>query len=235
MTIDEINDLAKQEKQKLLRKPKNAENFSQEDLKTQEQLLLRVKWFLDEEKANGFVGCLFRRIVMKKQKGVKSFKGLGTIKHPYRIETDFGGGCFYDARKGFKKSTYPKWIEQNYCYDNCLKFALLTKIECKVLSGLAYMDKPFLHSVILINNKIVDFNYNVVMDKDLYFNLVKFESMAEVDAKQVRDTADFVTSKRKLLNMTNLKTITLNFAFDDVLDYLGNEERQIQQPELGID
>ena len=235
MTIEEINFLAKQEKEGLLRKPTSAQNYTQEDLQTQEQLLLRIRWFLEEEKANGFVGCLFRRIVMKKQKGVKSFQGLVTIKHPYKIETDFGGGTLYDARKGFNKKTYPEWIEQNYCYDNCLKFALLTKLDCSVLSGLAYMDKPFLHSVILVKDKIIDFNYHIVMDKELYFKLVKFECMAKVNAKQVRDTSDFVVSKRSILNKSNLKTITMNFAFDDVLDYLQNEERQIAQPELGID
>lgn len=103
MTIEEINELARKEKAGLLRKPKSAENISLEDLQTQEQLFLRMKWFLDEEKANGLVGCAYRRLFMKKQKSIKSFKGIGTIKHPCKIETDFGGGTFYDVRKGFNK------------------------------------------------------------------------------------------------------------------------------------
>ena len=49
MTIDEINFLAKQEKVGLLRSPKLVKNFSQEELKMQEQILLRAKWLLDEE------------------------------------------------------------------------------------------------------------------------------------------------------------------------------------------
>lgn len=235
MTIEEINELAREEKAGLLRKPKDAENMSLEDLQKQEQLTLRMKWFVDEEKNNGLVGCAYRRLFMKKQKGVKSFKGIGTIKHPCKIETDFGVGTFYDARKGFDKKTYPDFIEQNFCYSNCLQFALVTKFDCKILSGIGYMTKPFLHSVILVDGKVIDFNYNMVINKDLYFKLVKFECLAELDAQKTRDTFDFVCSKRDLLRKSNLQTIIINFAYDDVLDYLKNEERQIEKPDIGID
>ncbi|MBR4999289.1 MAG: hypothetical protein IKY10_05350 [Clostridia bacterium] len=235
MKIDEINELARQEKAGLLRKPKDAENMLEEDLKTTEQLLLNMKWFVEEEKAQGFVGCAYRRLVMKKLKGVKSFKGLGTIKRPYKIETDFGSGSFYDVRKGFNKKMYPDFVEQNFCYSNCLQFALTTKIDCKILSGIGYMEKPFLHSVILINDRVIDFNYHVVVDKDLYVSLTKFETMVELDAKKVREGFDFVTSKRDVLRKSKLQTITINFAYDDVLDYLNNETRQAEKPNLGID
>ena len=171
---------------------------------------------------------------MKKQKGVKSFKGVGTIKHPFKMQTEFGGGIFYDAHKGFRKNTYPEWIEQNYCYSNCLQFVLLTDKDCKLLSGIGYMDKPFLHSIILIKDKIIDFNYHVVMDRDLYMALTKFECLAEIDAKHVRETTDFILSKRSVLSASNLQTLTINFAYDDVLDYLNNESRQQEKPDLGI-
>lgn len=235
MKIDEINELARQEKAGLLRKPKDAENMQEQDLKTTEQLLLNIRWFLEQEKTQGFVGCAYRRLVMKKLNGVKSFKGMGSIKHPCKIETDFGSGSFYDVRKGFKKKTYPDFVEQNFCYSNCLQFALTTKINCKILSGIGYMEKAFLHSVILIEDKVIDFNYHIVMSKDLYFKLVKFECLAEVDAQKARDTFDFVCSKTDVLNKSKLQTITINFAYDDVLDYLNNETRQAEQPNLGID
>ena len=234
MTIKEINCLVRNEKDDLLRKPKLAENLNDEELLMGEQILLRIKWLLEEEKKDGFVGCLFRRLVMKKQKGVKSFSGIGTIKHPYKIETNFGGGKFYDAHKGFKNKTYPQWIEQNYCYSNCLQFILVTDKECKLLSGIGYMDKPFLHSVILVKDKIIDFNDHIVMDKDLYVALTKFECLAEVDAKHIRETIDFVFSKRSVLRKSNLQTVTINFAYDDVLDYLKDENRQKEQPKLGV-
>lgn len=235
MTIEEINELAQLEKTEKLRKPISAENLTQEELFNSEQILLRMKWLLQEQKEQGLVGCLYRRLVMKKQKGVRLFKGLGTIKHPYRIETDFGSGSFYDARKGFNKKRYPDFVAQNFCYSNCLQFALTTKIDCKILSGIGYMNKPFLHSVILIGDKIIDFNYHVVMDKDLYFALTKFECLAELEAKRVRKDFDFVLSKRYILSKSNLKTTTINFAYDDVINYLNNEDRQLEQPNLGID
>ena len=235
MKIEEINELARQEKIGLLRKPKDAQNMQEQDLKTTEQLLLNIRWFLEQEKTQGFVGCAYRRLVLKKLNGVRSFKGMGTIKHPCRIETDFGSGLFYDARKGFDKKEYPDFIQQNFCYSNCLQFALTTKINCKILSGIGYMEKPFLHSVILVNDKVIDFNYHVVMSKELYFKLVKFEILAEVDAQKARDTFNFVCSKRDILTKTKLQTITINFAYDDVLDYLKNEEKQIDQTNLGID
>lgn len=234
MTIEEINALAISEKNGELRKPKNAENVCTEDLTSQEQLLLRVRWFLNEEKENGFVGCLFRRLVMKKQKGVKSFKGLGTRKNPYKIKTDFGNGTFYDARKGFEKNKYPEWIEQNYCYSNCYQFVLLTKVDCKVLSGIGYMDKSFLHSVLLVGDKIIDFNYHIVMSKDLYFKLTKFECLAEIDAKKIRDNIELFMSKRDVLTSSNLQCVTMNYAYDDVVDYLNSKERQEKQPNIGV-
>lgn len=234
MTIEEINALAVNEKNGALRKPIDAEKFKKEDLFNQEQILLRIRWFLNEEKEKGIVGCLFRRLVMKKQKGVNSFKGLGTIKHPFKIETEFGSGTFYDVRKGFEKNTYPQWIKQNYCYSNCLQFILLTKVKCKLLSGIGYLEKPFLHSVVLIGDKIIDFNYHIVMSKDLYFKLTKFECLAELDAQKIRESNDFILSKEDVLTNSCLQTVTLNFAFDDVLDYLHDEERQKNQPQLGI-
>ncbi len=235
MTIEEINELAQLERAEKLRKPIFAENLNHEELFNSEQILLRIKWLLQEQKEQGLVGCLYRRLVMKKQKGVNSFKGVGTLKHPYKIETDFGSGCFYDARKGFNKKKYPDFVAQNFCYSNCLQFALTTKIDCKILSGIGYMDKSFLHSVILIRDKIIDFNYHVAMDKDLYFALTKFECLEELDAKKVRETCDYVMSKRYVLSKSHLQTITINFAYDDVLDYLNNEDRQNEQPNLGID
>ena len=235
MNIEEINALAVDEKNGVLRKPMSVEEYSKEELFNQEQILLRIRWFLNEEKQKGFVGCLFRRLVMKKQKGVESFKGLGTIKHPFKIETEFGSGTVYDARKGFEKNTYPQWIRQNYCYSNCLQFVLLTKVKCKLLSGIAYLEEPFLHSIVLIGDKVIDFNYHIVMSKDLYFKLTKFECLAEIDAQKIRDTNDFILSKEDILTSTCLQTITINFAYDDVLSYLQNEERQKIQPQLGID
>lgn len=97
------------------------------------------------------------------------------------------------------------------------------------------MEKPFLHSVILVNGKIIDFNYNMVIDKDLYFKLVKFESLAELDAQKARDTFDFIIWRRDMLNKSKVQTLTMNFAFDNVLDYLQNEERQIEKPDIGIE
>ena len=234
MTIEEINELAKNEKAGLLRRPQGAENASQEELNTAEQLLSHIRWFLEEEKEQGFLGCAYRRLVMKKLKCVKSFKGLGSIKHQYKIETDFGSGSFYDVRKGFNKKEYPDFIQQNFCYSNCLQFAIVTRMDCKILSGIGYMGKPFLHSVILIDDKIVDFNYHVVIDKDLYFNITKFECLAEVDAKKIRDSFDFVCSKRDALRNSKLQTVTINFAYDDVMDYLNNKQRQEEQLDLGI-
>jgi len=235
MNIEEINNLVKTEQDGCLRFPIKAQDISEEEAEKGEQLLLRLKWFLDEEKEHGFVGCLFRRLLMKKQKGINSFAGLGTIKHPYKVKTDFGEGVFYDARKGFDKNRYPEWIKQNHCYSNCLQFALLTKVDCEILSGIAYMDKPFLHSVILFKDKVIDFNYNIVMSKDLYCAITKFECLAELSADRVRETVDLVMSKRDILTKSNLSCVTINFAFEDVLDYLQNEQRQINQPNLGVD
>ena len=112
---------------------------------------------------------------------------------------------------------------------------MFTKVDCQILSGIAYMNEPFLHSVILFKDKVIDFNYNIVMSKELYFAITKFECLAELSASRVRETVDLVMSKRDILTKSNLSCVTINFAFEDVLDYLQNEQRQINHPNLGVD
>ena len=73
------------------------------------------------------------------------------------------------------------------------------------------------------------------MNKDLYYSITKFECLSEVEAQKIRETMNFVVSKRDVLRTAKLECLTFNFAYDDVLDYLANEERQKEQPELGIE
>ena len=72
MTIEKINNLVIEEQNKCLRKPIGAENLTNEDALDLKRLLTTIRWYLNDEKERGFVGCLFRRIIMKKEKRIIS-------------------------------------------------------------------------------------------------------------------------------------------------------------------
>ena len=177
-----------------------------------------------------FRKSLIVRTALRNLIGVESFSGAGTIYCPYSIKTKWGSGKFYNARLLFKDKQYPNYIEKRYCFDNCYNFARLVGeaniTECKVLSGIAFVkDIAILHSVIeTADGWIVDFNYDLVMQKHLYESIFGFETLAELTSQEI-----FV--KDKLINRYNkhIKAFGCGykvFALNDLIDYAEQREEK---------
>ena len=99
---------------------------------------------------------------------------------------------------------------------------VLTKqgIECNVLTGMSYFDSPYLHAVLSVKNRntnkiqILDFNYDLVMDYDLFLKLYSFEVWSSVSGQKFLDDRDIIE-----VNGVDLKDYQLLLAYDDAIRY----------------
>lgn len=192
---------------------------------------------------SNFMYCsLVAKRAIKKCKYVNSFKGLGTTKTPYKIESKYGNGEIVNARELFKGKDYPKWFKPYKCFENSFNFSYaLAKenVDAKLLSGILYAGAyPKLHSVVELPNFksmgdcIVDFNYHFVISKDLYFKMLDFEILNCVDNKRFIENNIKTKNKEEILK--NIDAMYIDFAYDDVLDYMDNKDKQKQNMDLTI-
>jgi len=235
MTMEEVSELRKQEKARTLRQPAGfKENMTAEERSVLQQKMVIANCLAKLMKRKGVAQnllptSLLCRSIIRKSFLVKSFKGLGTGKKPYKIDGELGKGKIVNAHEFFIKKKYPKFIKKYYCFGNCFSMArVLTEIEidAKVISGIVYAGPhSILHSVLEIDNRwIIDFNDDMAMSKDLFYKLYYFETLAVLDGKQIHKDKEFVDQNTKSLK--GMSIMYVNFAYDDVIDYLKNKERQ---------
>ena len=215
MTIEETEKLFKDEMNRILRCPKLINETSRADL-FNKHLLYKI--IIDKVIRNSnreeFLSSLLSRRRLRhigKSKIIKQEDGK------YKLTSDFGENVFFDARELFVDKKYPNYIEPYYCFNNSHLYILKTEKEAKVLSGISFVGKPFLHSVVLIGDYIVDFNYDLVMSKYLYCQLTSFEVLEELSSEKLLEYKDMLIENRNLLNMP---AYLLNFAFDEVIENL---------------
>lgn len=241
MTIEEVTNLRKQEKNKTLRKPnciKEPVTIVEKSLLKQQMIIVNQIYQLLNKKGavqNFLLGSLINRLIIKKSFAVKTFKGLGTKKRPYEIDSEFCKGKIWNAHEFFKKRKYPQYIKTGYCFSNCFTSAFNLahrKIPAKILSGIVNnLQESCLHSVLEIENKfIVDFNLNLCIEKDIYAKLLPFEVLSVLNANRICEDKDFVKLNADAVN--NISIMYFNFAYDDVIDYIKNKERQQQNIEF---
>ena len=237
MTIEEVTELRKQEKNKTLREPKRKMFFLPKLEEKRKEISSLICGLLIKRgfTQNLTLGSLLRRLVIKKNSVVKSFKGMGTKKKPYILKSELGNGEFFNAQDCFIDNMYPEGIKQGYCFSNCYIMAYVLgakKIPAKILSGIFYDNfDSLLHSVLEVENKyIVDFNINLCIDKDLYYNIFPFEVLSEIDAGRIFNDEENLEQNLELFKYKGI--MYLNFAYDDVLNYIKNKERQQQNIEF---
>lgn len=230
MKIEDVTQLRKQESENNLRVP----NFCCDNLQMTKELdsqrydivtCLKKLTKRMGKKQNYHISTLIARLTVKKNKAVKDFKGLGMKESPYKLDCAFGKGRILNAREFFEKKKYPPHIKRQYCFSNCLYYVNLLAqngVNAKILSGICNLDsKSFLHSVVEINNRyIVDFNYDFAMNKSLYENLFHFEVLTTITGKKLLQDDLVAKLKNKFVN-----AMYVNFAYDDVLDYITNPSR----------
>ena len=152
-----------------------------------------------------------------------NLKGNGVFSCPYEIKTPYGDGKFFDAHTYFKDYKYPYFVQKQYCHSNSYEFARTQNCKCKVLSGIAFKKISFLHSVVQIDDYILDFNYDIMMSKDLYYNLFNFVVINEVTSEDIVKNSVLMTTK--LANKINYGE--MNFCYYELLEMVQNNQELI--------
>lgn len=150
--------------------------------------------------------------------------GKGTFENPYHIETNYGDGNFFHFNHYFKNGKAPSLFKKQQCHSNCFEFAHKTKRHCVILSGISYRNYSFLHSVLLIGNYILDFNYDLIMTKDLYIQLFNFEILNKVDSDAVKKYAHLFYGGSKFFKENEVTYGDANFCFYEIVDIIKKEK-----------
>ena len=111
--------------------------------------------------------------------------GDGTQENPFKIKIDSSIGQFFSAKQLFKQG-YPKFIKPHNCHTNSYKFAKFFNKDCEVLFGICHADIAFIHSVLKINDYILDFNYDLVMSENLYNHLFNFKVLNTIKSEDIK-------------------------------------------------
>ena len=232
MKLEEVTRLREYEEGGCLRMPKQFKDLNSAN--TLRTVNNAIEYLLSEKR------CHFSLLVKKALTscdGIVDIQGNGNKNNPYELTTDFGSGAFYNAREFFDKKEYPKFIVKNECFSNC--YMLVTKgvvKDCEILSGIAYRGeggRPFLHSVIKVDNKVMDFNYNICMDEELYYALFNFEVLNRLDSKTMMKDYEIIKKYYSYLNSQKLTTMHAVFAWEDLVDVV-NSKININKKQVGI-
>ena len=218
MKLQKFRELAKAEKEGVVRKPQNMKFLSQAEI-IEKKALLKLIIDLISSKYN--YDEMYK--VAGYEKHLKSFyntTGNGTFELPYTLQSNFGEGKFCDLCSYFKSKEYPNFIRKRYCHSNCFEYAKRINSKCKILSGIVCKDYPFLHSVVLIGNYILDFNYDLLMTKDLYVNLFNFEILNELKGEDITVNLHKL-EKAKNINLTYAE---VNFCFYDIINRIEHNQ-----------
>ncbi len=230
MTLKEVEELRIQNLAHTLRMPKCLLFTTKEDMAERTNVRFGVCYLIKNLGVMQSVGSehFLIRSALKRAKGVKSFYGAGTKELPYTLKTKWGEGKFYNARLLFRNKEYPNFIEHKYCFANCYYMAKgigeSSNGYCKVLSGIAFIkDYPILHTVIeTADGWIVDFNYDLVMEKKLYFSLFAFETLTELTSQEIFVKDKLLNKYAKFVNPYGHGYRV--FALDDLIEYAEKRE-----------
>lgn len=224
MTIQEITDLRKLENENELRLPIRAQKLSQDECKHIYKIFYYMSSLTQFNEKNS---SLILKSILIRFPEVISIKGVGTRVSPFKIQTQYGCGEFFNARLLFEDGKYPINAIHGCCFMNCYNMALkLSKENCSILSGIAFKGKrPFLHSVIKIGDKIIDLNYDMCIDAELYYGLFNFEVLSEVNSIVLVENCSVIEKYQKFLHEKGFSHLYANFALEALINYLEDENR----------
>ena len=221
MKIEEIEKLGEDSINKRLRPPKTLQGETRDKLMmAHEQFVFIIDRIIRNPRRQDYMSnSIFSKMIMKRI-GIKNIKSVDNLVGFYQINTELGKGIFFDAHELFEDHKYPKWIKPYYCFDNTRLYVQCLDVKSSILSGIAFIGKPFLHSVLLIGDIVIDFNYDLVISKDLYFALTHFEALAELSNKQLNE------NKQLINEISGVPNYVFNFAFDDVMQIVTAENNK---------
>lgn len=230
MKIEEVEKLRESEKQKTLRLP-NTMTVT-DDIDKRE--LYCLVWYITYLMAKNTGGQFLEQdddlawSIKNTNPFLKSISGNGIKSDPYIIKTEFGDGEFFDARALIKEERL-KQIRKFFCFNNSYKFAMaLAKHigEAEQISGIAFVSKPFLHSVIGFEKDgkkyVLDLNYDLIISYNLYMKLFSFEVLAVNKGTTLNADYDEISSKVKNFSYT-ASDYGLAFAYEETMQKVKKE------------
>ena len=230
MTIEEVEELRIQELNNELRFPS-----LEVDINDVERIF-SIQWCLyGIIKDGSFSTRLINKISLRKM-GIK-ISGKGTKNKPYFLEGEnFKGKCF-NIKHIFKDKKCPFKVGQ--CFMNsftmaCEMYKLDNIEQCDCVSGISLIRsngkvKSILHSVVELNDKwVVDVNLGMVISKKLYCKLFMFEELARFEGKRADEILEILhtNTTREISSKFHLRSYHMNFAIDDLLDFINNPSRR---------
>lgn len=221
MNLQEFRILMNAENTQSLRAPECLKDLTESEIQQKFIISANIKdlmlnfFCVDEQE---FVSAL-KRVMASRY----NLTGQGTAASPYHIDTPFGSGKFLNFYNFFTSRKLPQYLVKQECFSNCYEFAKKQNIHSTVLSGICHRQSSFLHSVLLINGYILDFNYDLAMSKQLYCELFNFEILNEVDSDEIKANAYLFNKKSKFVEQTELTYADVNFCYSDIIKELEKE------------
>lgn len=176
---------------------------SKEDIETIQHIQYKIyaKLFYGEE-------------ISSNSTGIESFKGKGSFKSPFKIQTKKYNGEFYLSRNIFHSNKYPTSIGIGRCHSNSYITAyVLTEkgINVEVVNGLSWYQFSACHSIVLIDNRwVVDYNWDLIIDYDLYKKMIPFEEIERI-------SGDKIYNNHKIMKSCYHRAFEMLFAYEDCL------------------
>ncbi len=219
MDLKEFKRLSKLDTLKRLPKTDIVANQSENNL-LNKNLLLKYIVKITSKPANDFDNSMISILKNYLEQNF-GLTGNGVFLNPYHIESRNVNGKFFNAIDIFKDEKYPSFVQKNYCHSNSYEFAKRHDKPCKVLAGIAYKNKlSFLHSVVEVDGCILDFNYDLVMSKGLYFQLFNFKVLNEIRNEDIKVNA----SKLVDCYAGKINYGELNYCFYELVNMMENNQ-----------
>lgn len=228
MTIEEVERLRVQEINGTLRLP-----HCDIDAFEYNKISLIAWGIYNINRSKNFLSKLINKLSLKKM-GIK-ISGKGTKDEPYFVETPYGKGKFFNVNEIFKDKHCP--FEVGNCFANAFNMAgemiKLPNVEiCDCVSGISWhrkngVDSGMLHSVVELNNWIIDVNLGMVISKDLYRKLFLFEELCRISGDKIEPVIELLKkdSTKEISAKYNLRTYHLAMAAEDMVDFILNASR----------
>lgn len=226
MTIQEFRDLSNDNLKNVLRLPYNLndDNDYEREYKLNVSSII-INFLLAYTSVDADLNVLELKKIL-----INNFnlKGNGSLNSLYSVKTQFGGGQFCDLHNFFSNNRYPNFIQKQYCHSNCYDMVKYCKLKCKILSGIACRSYSFLHSVLLVDDYILDFNYDLLMSKDLYMQLFNFEVLSIVDSDDLISNLVSFNGEDKFFKNNNITYGEVCFCYYEILDIVSKKKNIVK-------
>ena len=221
MKIEDFRKLCDAQERKELRKPEVLNTLTEQDINNKLGLSNVIAKFLEKfGEIDDDESRIFEKVLRRKF----NVKGSGEKNDPFCIKSYLGAGSFLHFNCFFALNKAPNYFVKRMCHQNAYEFAKKSPLKCEIISGICYRKFPFLHSVILVDDYILDFNYDLAMSKDLYLNLFNFEILSIVKSDDIKVNLKMFNKQSKFLAENEITYGDVVFCYDELITILTNEK-----------